>query len=112
MAQFGVAHSAQGKFSIGIHDKRPILIFSHIIANDPWNAPSMAKTIGSNPDSAFSAFGASPVKPQARNDPNGLLNSKVDSFTIDPFAPVAQKELQDFDLLRGEIESQADPFKV
>ncbi len=72
----------------------------------------MANTIGTNPDSAFSAFGAVPVRPQTRNDPPILLNSQIDSFAIDPFAPVAQKELQDFDLLRGEIEKQMDPFKV
>jgi hypothetical protein len=80
-------------------------------ANDPWKSPPLSNAIVANPESAFLPFKGPPEKLQTSNN-TGLFDSQMDSFSIDPFAPLAQKELQDYDVRRGEIENRNDPFQV
>ena len=60
---------------------------STVLGNDAWGAPASA-VIPAAATSSSEAVGAG-----ANND-----------LSIDPFSPMAQKELTDFDLLRNEIE--------
>jgi len=60
---------------------------STVLGNDAWGAPA-ASVIPAAATSSSEAVGAG-----ANND-----------LSIDPFSPMAQKELTDFDLLRNEIE--------
>ena len=68
------------------------------MANDPWSPipaggqPETSKVLGDD------AWGAPAPAPQS------AVAVANNDLSIDPFSPVAQKELSDFDLLRNEIE--------
>ncbi len=67
--------------------------------NDPWSpAPDASQVLGND---AWGAASAGPPTdlPQAIGGGGGQ-----NELSIDPFSPVAQKELTEFDLLRNEIE--------
>ena len=82
-------------------------------ANDPWNpVPQNGSGLGSHPDSAFSPLAVtSKFAQNNNNDPwslgGGAGATAVMEHSIDPFSPSAQKQLQEFDLLREEMDHQA-----
>ena len=78
-------------------DEFSLLCVSEPVANnDPWSPmPSIA---GPGQASSQSDAWPSPIA-------GGHATSNNEAASIDPFSPVAQKELSDFDLLRNEIES-------
>ena len=63
--------------------------------NDPWSPmPSSGGQASSQRNDAWSPIiGGQPT------------SSTAEAASIDPFSPIAQKELSDFDLLRNEIEN-------
>lgn len=86
------------------------------LTNDPWN-PVVPQAGGgglvSHPDSAFSPIAVT-SKFANNNDPwslgggmaapSGIDNQTQELQTIDPFSPHSQKQLQEFDLLRDQID--------
>lgn len=85
------------------------------LPNDPWNPVPQNGSggLGSHPDSAFSALAVT-SKYQNNNDPWSLGGAAPPKETqgghIDPFSPNAQKQLQEFDLLREEIDMHQAPM--
>jgi hypothetical protein len=88
-------------------------LFLNFSANDPWNPVPQNGSggLGSHPDSAFSALAVT-SKFQNNNDPWSLGGAAPpkESGHIDPFSPNAQKQLQEFDLLREEIDMHQAPM--
>jgi hypothetical protein len=89
-------------------------LYFHFAANDPWNPiPQNGSGLGSHPDSAFSPLAVtSKFSQNNNNDPwslgggGGGASAAVEN-SMDPFSPNAQKQLQEFDLLREEIDHHA-----
>ena len=74
-----------------------LCISEPVANNDPW---SPMPSIAGGPGQASSQSDAwSPITG------GHATTSNNEAASIDPFSPVAQKELSEFDLLRNEIES-------
>ena len=67
------------------------------VQNDPWS-PMPTSGGGQNQNDAWSPI-------TTGGGQAGGMTSNNEVASIDPFSPVAQKELNEFDLLRNEIET-------
>ena len=92
-----------------------VFVFSD---NDPWNPAAAA----AKPDSFSPALrpAHSPAPPAAGNDPwlassassggaAAVAATGSNEQSIDPFSPVAQNQLAEFDLLRDQMEKPVQP---
>jgi len=88
----------------------PSLAAPNAIANDPWSPIPSGGQETSNVlgNDAWGAPGGAPAVPPTASTSAEVANNDI---SIDPFSPVAQKELTDFDLLRNEIEGGGNSMK-